>query len=232
MKLGLLIITGIVLALLAGTLFFPASCHPADMLGYVEHAGAWGPVALGVVYIICCVFLIPGSIPTLAAGFLFGVPMGSVAAVAGSTAGACVAFQLGRTMARGWVARAVAPSRRFASLDNAIGEQGFKVVLLTRLSPISPFIVLNYLLGLTKVPFRDYLLGSVIGMIPGTVLFVYIGAGLRSLAGVTAYGKARIPATPAEHVFFWAGLVVTVIVSVVLARVAQRALQRPGQPSA
>jgi uncharacterized membrane protein YdjX (TVP38/TMEM64 family) len=200
------------------------------MLGCVEHAGVWGPVVLGVIYIVCCVFLIPGSIPTLAAGFLFGVPVGGVTAVVGSTVGACVAFQLGRTVARAWVSRAVAHSRKFAAIDDVIGEQGFKVVLLTRLSPISPFIVLNYLLGLTKVSFRAYLAGSLIGMIPGTVLFVYIGAGLRSLADVTAYGRDRVPATPAERLLFWAGLTATVIISIVLARVAHRALQHAGPP--
>jgi uncharacterized membrane protein YdjX (TVP38/TMEM64 family) len=230
MKLRLLIIIVLVLGLLAGVVFFPALPCAADMLGCVARSGVWGPVVLGAVYIVCCVFLIPGSIPTLAAGFLFGVPVGSVAAVAGSTIGACVAFGVGRTIARGWVTRAVAHSRKFASIDNAIGEQGFKVVLLTRLSPISPFIILNYLLGLTKVSFRAYLLGSLIGMIPGTVLFVYIGAGLRSLAQATAYGQGHAPATPMERPLFWAGLAFTVIASIVLARLAHRALQRAGPP--
>ena len=104
------------------------------------------------------------------------------------------------------------------------------MVLLTRLSPISPFIILNYLLSVTRVSFRDYLLGSLIGMIPGTVLFVYIGAGLRSLADVTAYGSGRVAATLLDRALFWAGMALTVIASVVLARIAHRALRRPGSP--
>ena len=113
-------------------------------------------------------------------------------------------------MARDWIARRIARSRRFTAIDRMIGRHGFKVVLLSRLSPISPFVILNYLFSLTKVSFREYALGSLIGMIPGTVMFVYFGAGLRSLAEVTAYAKGQLPPTPAERVFFWAGLAVTV----------------------
>ncbi len=169
----------------------------------------WGPVVLGLFYIVFCVLLIPGTIPTLAAGFLFGVGIGSLTAIAGSTAGACVAFLVGRTLARRLVAQRVAHSRRFAALDTAIGKHGFKIVLLTRLSPVSPFVVLNYMFGLTKVPFWEYVAGSLIGMIPGTVLFVYFGAGLRSLAQVRAFSRGQGPGSETERVVFWIGIVVT-----------------------
>jgi len=216
------LVTGIAAALL----LLPVIPCLADVLGCVARSGIWGPVVLGVFYVVCCVFLVPGSIPTLASGFLFGVLGGSLTAILGSTVGACAAFLVGRTMARGWVARRIARSRRFAAIDRMIGRHGFKVVLLSRLSPISPFVVLNYLFSLTKVSFREYALGSLIGMIPGTVLFVYFGAGLRSLAEVTAYARGQLPPTPAERVFFWAGLAVTVVIAVLLARLAHRSLQR------
>ncbi len=198
----------------------------ANALECVERSGVWGPVVLGLFYIVCCVFLVPGSIPTLAAGFLFGVLLGSVTAVIGSTAGACAAFLVGRVIARGRVARWITRSRRFTAIDHMIGRHGFKVVLLSRLSPISPFVVVNYLFSLTRVSFGEYTLGSLIGMIPGTVLFVYFGAGLRSLAQVTAFAEGRIPPTATERVFFWAGLAVTVMITVVLARLAHTWLQR------
>ncbi len=216
----------LVVGLVAALLWPPVVACLADALGCVARSGVWGPVVLGVFYVVCCVFLVPGSIPTLAAGFLFGVLLGSLTAILGSTVGACAAFLVGRTMARDWVARRIARSRRFTAIDRMIGRHGFKVVVLSRLSPISPFVVLNYLFSLTKVSFREYALGSLIGMIPGTVLFVYLGAGLRSLAEVTAYAEGRIPPTPAERVFFWAGLAVTVVITVVLARLAHRSLQR------
>jgi uncharacterized membrane protein YdjX (TVP38/TMEM64 family) len=220
-------IFAVILAGLAVTaLVLPVVPCMADALVCVEQSGVWGPVVLCVFYVVCCVFLVPGSIPTLAAGFLFGVLAGSLTAVIGSTVGACAAFLVGRTMARGWVARRIARSRRFTEIDRMIGRHGFKVVLLSRLSPISPFVILNYLFSLTKVSFWEYASGSLIGMIPGTVMFVYFGAGLRSVAQVREYAKGQIPSTPTERVFFWAGLVVAVAVTVFLARLAHTSLRR------
>jgi len=216
----------ILVGLIAALLLPPVIQCLADALRCVERSGVLGPVVLGVFYVVCCVFLVPGSIPTLTAGFLFGVPLGSLTALLGSTAGACAAFRVGRTMARDWIARRIARSRRFTAIDRMIGRHGFKVVLLSRVSPISPFVILNYLFSLTKVSFWEYALGSLIGMIPGTVMFVYFGAGLRSLADVTAYARGQIPPTAAERVFFWAGLAATVAITVLLARLAHRALQR------
>jgi uncharacterized membrane protein YdjX (TVP38/TMEM64 family) len=220
------IIAAIVVGLVAALLTPPAVRCLTDALGCVERSGVWGPIVLCVFYIVSCVFLVPGSIPTLAAGFLFGVLLGSVTAVIGSTIGACVAFLVGRTMARGWIARRIARSRKFTAIDRMIGRNGFKVVLLSRLSPISPFVVLNYLFSLTKVSFWQYTWGSLLGMIPGTVMFVYFGAGLRSLAQVSAYARGELPPTPVERVVFWGGLAVAVAVTLVLARLAHASLQR------
>jgi uncharacterized membrane protein YdjX (TVP38/TMEM64 family) len=220
------IVGGLAGGLVAAALLLPVIPCLADVLGCVARSGVWGPILLGVFYVVCSVFLVPASIPTLAAGFLFGVFLGSLTAILGSTAGACAAFLAGRMMARGRVARRIARSRKFAAIDRMIGRNGFKVVLLSRLSPISPFVILNYLFSLTNVSFREYALGSLIGMIPGTVLFAYFGAGLRSLAEVTAYAEGQLPTTPAERVFFWAGLAATVAIVVVLAHLAHRSLQR------
>jgi uncharacterized membrane protein YdjX (TVP38/TMEM64 family) len=128
-------------------------------------------------------------------------------------------------IARDWVARRVARSRRFTALDNAVDEHGLKVVALSRLSPIAPYAILNYVFGLTKVPFWKYLLGTVIGVMPGMVLYVYVGAGLRSLAEMAAYTRGEGRITPEYRLFFWAGLAVTVIVTVLLMRLAQRVLR-------
>lgn len=225
-RIRLVVLVAVTAALIAAILLLPVIPCVAHALECVERSGVWGPVVLGVFYVVSCVFLVPGSIPTLASGFLFGVALGSLTAVIGSTIGACVAFGVGRTMARGWVARRIARNRRFGAIDRMIGRHGFKIVLLSRLSPISPFIVLNYLFSLTKVSFWEYALGSLVGMIPGTVLFVYFGAGLRSLAEVTAYAKGEVPPTPAERVVFWAGLAVAVVVTLLLAKLAHTSLQR------
>ena len=230
-KIGLVILAVVAAGLIMAWLRLPVLPCIVDFLGCVERAGMWGPVVLGLFYVVFSVLLVPGSIPTLAAGFLFGVGIGSLTAIVGSTAGACVAFLVGRTLARRWVARRVAHSRRFAALDHAVGEHGFKIVLLTRLSPVSPFVVLNYMFGLTKVSFREYAAGSLIGMIPGTVLFVYFGAGLRSLAEVRAFSQGQGPAAATERAVFWIGLVITMVIVVVLTKLARNVLRQAAPAS-
>lgn len=192
----------------------------------VAALGPWGPVALIGVYVVFCVFLLPASIPTLAAGILFGVLKGSLVAMAGGAAGACVAYWIGRLAARDWVARRIASSRRFTALDNAVDEQGFTVVFLSRLSPIAPYAILNYAFGLTKVSFWKYVLGTVIGVAPAMIMFVYVGAGLRSFAEVAAYARGEGPTVPVYRVFFWVGLTVTVLVTMLLMRLGAKVLRR------
>ncbi|MCL5123351.1 MAG: TVP38/TMEM64 family protein, partial [Deltaproteobacteria bacterium] len=114
----------------------------------------WAPVFVAGFYVLATVLLVPGSVITLGAGFLFGVPLGLLTVWIGANLGAAVAFLLGRTIARGWVEQKVKGNPKFAAIDEALGKEGFKIVLLLRLSPIFPFSLLNYVLGITKVPFR------------------------------------------------------------------------------
>ncbi|OHB63047.1 MAG: hypothetical protein A2Y76_12665 [Planctomycetes bacterium RBG_13_60_9] len=226
MKVKLVILAGIIIGLIAAAFLLPLSQWLTALLERIGGLGPWGPVALGSLYVVSCVFLIPASIPTVAAGFLFGAVMGSLTAIIGGTAGACAAFTLGRTIARDWVTRRIARSRRFTALDDATGEHGFKIVLLSRLSPISPFIILNYFFGLTKVSFWDYTWATFIGTAPGMIMFVYLGAGLRSVAEVTAYARGQGQITTTHRVFFWGGLVVTGVVTVLLTHIARAALRK------
>ena len=176
-------------------------------------------------YVVACVLFLPGSILTIGAGFLFKLRSGTVTVSIGATLGACAAFWVGRTVARGWVAKKIAGNAKFAAIDEAVGREGFKIVLLTRLSPVFPFNLLNYAFGLTRVRFRSYALASWIGMLPGTIMYVYIGSGLRSLADAAAGGGQQ---SPAQRIFFWAGLAVAVAVAVLVVRIARRALQAGG----
>src|SRR5437763_13181852 len=127
---------------------------------------AWGPVVFAAVYVLACLVL-PGSLITLAAGSLFGVVVGAAVASLSSVTGACLAFWLGRTLARGLVERGLAGNPRFRALDQAVAAGGFKIVLLTRLSPLFPFTLLNYAFGLTMVRFRASVPASWIGMLQG-----------------------------------------------------------------
>jgi len=167
--------------------------------------------------------LLPGSVLTLGAGFLFKIVIGTVTVSIGSTLGACAAFMVGRTIARNWIAGKVARNKKFAAVDEAVAQQGFKIVLLTRLSPVFPFNILNYAFGLTKISFWKYALGSWIGMLPGTLMYVYFGAGLRSLADVAA---GNVEKNAAGRLFFWLGLAATIAVTVFVTRIARKALRQ------
>lgn len=207
----------------AGIFLFPkANSVLTSILEWTKGMGPWGIVYLAAVYAVACVLFLPGSILTLGAGFAFGLTGGTVATVIGSLLGVSASFLLGRTVARKWVEKATSSHPRFLAIDRAVGREGFKIVLLTRLSPVFPFNLLNYGFGVTRVRFRDYFLGSWIGMFPGTVLYVYLGTAAKSL---TDLASGNMEGGTAKQVLLAAGLVATVLVTVVITRVAKRALK-------
>ena len=173
-----------------------------DALAWIESAGAIGPLVFFGLYIAACVFMLPGSILTLGAGAVFGVVNGSLLVSLSSTVGATAAFLVGRYLARDMVAHRISGNDTFSAIDNAVAGEGWKIVGLTRLSPVFPFNLLNYAFGLTRVSLRDYVLASWIGMIPGTLMYVYLGSLAGSLAelGEKESGRAR---TPAEWALYW-----------------------------
>jgi len=215
------------------------SAFNARLTGFLETVrglGSWGPVIVGAAFIPACLFFLPGSPLTLFGGFAFGQTFGGLALVtacvsAGSTLGASAAFLVGRSVARGWIEKKVAAHPRFRALDAAVADQGFKIVLLTRLSPAFPFSLLNYAFGLTRVSFRDFVLASWIGMLPGTILYVYIGSTVGALADVVA---GKIEKSPAQQALFYAGLAATLAVTLFVTRIANRALAEavPGETDA
>ena len=181
--------------------------------------GSW--LAFVAAYVVAAVLVIPGSILTLAAGFLFGLPTGVVLVSIGSVLGAGAAFLVGRFFARDWVADRIAGLPRFKALDSATRHEGFVIVLLARLSPLFPFNLLNYGLGLTGVTFRDYILASWVGMLPVTVVYVYIGTLAKDLTQLTSGDFDR---GPAGIVLLVAGFVATVALTVLITRKANRTL--------
>lgn len=188
-----------------------------NLLTAIDGLGWIGPVVFVAVYVIATVLFLPGSALTLGAGALFGVVRGSILVSVASTLGATAAFLVGRYIARDWVARKIQGNAKFDAIDVAVGREGWKIVGLTRLSPIFPFNLLNYAYGLTKVRLRDYVLASWIGMMPGTVMYVYIG----SLARL---GAEAGEAPAAQTVMRLVGLAATVVVTLYITRVAKRAL--------
>jgi uncharacterized membrane protein YdjX (TVP38/TMEM64 family) len=190
-------------------------------LTWVDSLGSVGAIAFIIIYILATVAFFPGSILTLGAGVVFGVVLGSFYVFIGATIGATAAFLVGRYLARGWVAEKIQGNNKFQAIDEAVGKEGLKIVLLTRLSPIFPFNLLNYAYGVTGVSLKDYLLGCA-GMIPGTIMYVYIG----SLAGSLATIGTSTPAT--NPVLQWAirliGFIATVAVTLYVTKIARQAL--------
>jgi uncharacterized membrane protein YdjX (TVP38/TMEM64 family) len=188
---------------------------------WVASLGAWGPIAFIVGYVAACVAFIPGLVLTIAAGTIFGwagVPYVFVGAGLGATA----AFLIARYIARAAVERKLGANPRFAAVDRAIARDGRKIVTLLRLSPVFPFNLLNYALGLTQVRLADYLL-AMIGILPGTLLYVYAGKVLGDVAALAA--GAAPPKGPAYYAVLGLGLAATVVVTTIVTRIARRALR-------
>jgi len=188
-------------------------------LDWVGQLGPWGPIIFIAIYILATVLFIPGSVLTLGAGAVFGVAWGSIYVSIGSTLGATCAFLVGRYLARNAIARKIEGNERFAAIDKAVANEGWKIVGLTRLSPVFPFTLLNYAFGLTRVKLQDFVLASWIGMMPGTVMYVYLG----SLAKAATGERTR---TTGEWVLYGVGLLATVVVTVFVTRIAKKALEK------
>jgi len=219
----LLLLIGTIPALFFAAKYFHIQDHLKQILASLSTLGPWGPILFVTLYILAAVFFIPGSVLTLGAGALFGVFWGSVYVSLGSTLGATAAFLVGRYFARGAISRKIDGNPRFAAIDKAVAVDGWKIVGLTRLSPVFPFTLLNYAFGITRVSLRDYVLASWIGMMPGTVMYVYLG----SLAQAATAQRSR---TTAEWVLYGVGLLATMVVTIYVTRVAKRALNARIQP--
>lgn len=215
--------------LLVGAVLLPVTGWLRAVLAWVHGLGAWAPFVFAALYVGACVLCVPGSLLTLGAGFLFGVVPGALLVSFASVTGATLAFLLGRYAARDWVSRRISENDRLRSLDEAVAREGWKFVLLTRLSPAFPFNLLNYAFGLTRVSLRAFVLASWLGMAPGTLLYVYLGSLAADLASLGTGGRVR---SPAEWAFYALGLVATVAVTVHATRLARKALAGTAQPRA
>ena len=179
-------------------------------------------VFLGV-YILATVLLLPGSLLTIGGGWLFGFVEGLVVVSLSSTLAASSSFLIGRYLARAWVEGKISEDARYRSLDRAIGERGFFVVLLTRLSPLFPYNLLNYAWGVSSVRLSRYVLASWMGMIPGTLLYVYLGAAASDVSQL--FSGASREAVGKEWLFI-VGLAATAVLVIFIARLATKNLNQ------
>jgi uncharacterized membrane protein YdjX (TVP38/TMEM64 family) len=194
-----------------------------ELASGVRELGAWGPLAFIAGYAVAVVAFVPALPLTLAGGAIFGPLAGAAYVFAAASLGACGAFLVARHAARGRVERRIAGSPRFAAVDRAIADQGLRIAFLLRLSPVFPFSLLNYVLGLTRVRFPDYALAC-LGMLPATAAYAYLGSLIGDLAGLGA-PPAADPASPwLRRGLSALGVVATLAVVALLARIARRAL--------
>jgi uncharacterized membrane protein YdjX (TVP38/TMEM64 family) len=193
-----------------------------ELTRMIASAGFWGPVLFVTAYAVATVCLIPGSLLTLAAGALFGLVQGATVVFLGAMLGSSLAFLASRYVARTSVEARLARHPRFAAVDRAIAQDGRRIVFLLRLSPIFPFALLNYALGLTRVRFIDYVAAGV-GMLPGTILYVYYGKLVGDVASLAS------GAVVSRGAAYWGvlllGLTATVLATALVTRRARAALQ-------
>lgn len=195
--------------------------HVVPVVAAVHRLGAAGPALFILIYIAAVVAFIPGAWFTFAGGAVFGLLPAVLYALTAATVGSTLAFLLGRHGARRFVARHLL-SPRFAAIDRAVCAQGRRIVFLLRLSPVAPFNVLNYALGLTTLPVRDFVVASA-GMIPSTILYAYAGALAEEALALA--GEAAVPKTTSYYAMLWTGLIATAAATLVVARAAGHALR-------
>lgn len=220
LKLAALVVVLAVLFVLG--YIFDVPGHLRAVLDWIRNLGVIAPVVFIVLYICVTVLFVPGSILTLGAGAVFGLLWGTVLVSIGSTLGATAAFLVGRYFMRDWVSQKTAQSERFGAIDDAIGREGGKIVLLLRLSPVFPYNLSNYLFSLTKVGVGSYMLASWIGMLPGTIMYVYVGTIIQTLAELGTEGRAR---TTGEWVLYGVGLLATIAVTIFVTKLARQAIR-------
>lgn len=218
----------LIAALLVATLvtagkYFHIEMVMRSALEWIAGLGPLAPLIFIGLYIGAAILFIPGAILTVGAGIEFGLVAGTIYVSIGATLGATGAFLIGRYLARSWVAHKLAGDPNFSAIDRAVAKEGWKIVGLARLSPVFPFNLLNYAFGLTDIRLREYFLASWAGMIPGIVMYVYVGTLVGDL---TRAGTATATPAPGRWVLEIVGLIATVAVAVYVTAVARKALRQ------
>lgn len=207
----------LVAVIAAALALIPSKQLAISFVGWMRGQGAAAVMIFALAYVLAAVLLIPASALTLGAGFVYGTVWGTLLVVPASMAAALLSFAIARRLVRAWVVARVEGKPRFAALDRAIGRSGFKITLLVRLSPIFPFGLLNYALGVTEIRARDYLVASLLGMLPGTIAYVYLGSLVTSATELGGGGRSWL---------YWVGGALTIVASIAITVIARQALRR------
>ncbi|XP_031496475.1 uncharacterized protein LOC116261767 [Nymphaea colorata] len=191
--------------------------------GFIEGYGPAGYALFVAVYAGLEILAIPAIPLTMSAGLLFGGVTGTIIVSISGTVAAAVAFLIARYFARERILKLVEGNKKFLAIDKAIGENGFRVVTLLRLSPLLPFSLGNYLYGLTSVKFVPYVLGSWLGMLPGT--WAYVSAGAFGRAIIQEESDLGLPGGNGQLLTLGLGLLATALAATYVTRLAKEAIK-------
>jgi uncharacterized membrane protein YdjX (TVP38/TMEM64 family) len=209
-------------AIIASLAFLPAQQYLNSFTEWIHGLGFWGVCIFVVVYMLVCLVLLPGSVLSVVGGFLFGLLGGIVMASLGATLGATAAFIIARVIVRDWIEHRLASHPKFCAVDRAVATQGFKIVLLVRLCSLLPYDLSSYLFGFTKISMGRYVLATWLGRLPEVFIWTYVGTTAKSLSDVAS---GTIELGVGRQVFLGVGVFTMMIVTLVLANVARKALR-------
>jgi uncharacterized membrane protein YdjX (TVP38/TMEM64 family) len=213
----------VILALSVASAVLPVKEWIRSFISWVQQLGAAGVIVFIVAYTVATVLFLPGWIFTVGAGLIYGIVGGTLVALTGAVIGATLAFLVARYILRKNIEEFAKKNPRFRAIDDAIGKNGWKIIGLLRLSPLIPFNLSNYFYGITAVSLKAYVAISAIGMIPGTLLYAYLGA--IGKAGIS--GEKTQQSTP-QYVLLGVGLIATIAVTILVSRIARNALKKSG----
>ncbi|HEX4140845.1 MAG TPA: TVP38/TMEM64 family protein [Candidatus Methylacidiphilales bacterium] len=196
--------------------------YTVDAMRFIHDSGPWGWALFIGLYALCCLLFVPGSILTIAGGAVYGFFGGAALVLAGNGLGSVLCLLVTRFFLRDWMARKIAANPRLRAIEKAMKSHDWKLVFLTRLSPVMPFSLINYSLGVTSISAWRFLGATELGAVPATLVYVYIGTLIGNLARL---GPEIRQHRPIEYLLQGAGLVVAIAVTVYVTRLAARALK-------
>jgi uncharacterized membrane protein YdjX (TVP38/TMEM64 family) len=186
---------------------------------WIAHSGWVGVGWFILLYTLTCVFFLPGSILTIGAGAVYGFWFSTALVAVSSTVGAAVNFLTSRYLARNWMQRKIGQNSKFRALEKAVSSEGWRMILISRMSPIIPHSLVSYAAGLMQISFWRFTLASFVGFLAPSAAYTYLGAivgkALRTSAGVT-------PHDPVTWAFYGVGLAATLAITAITTRVARR----------
>ena len=220
---GTAVVAAIVLAVTLSR-FFPVVSFVETLQERVMSWGAWAGICYPLLFAACNILLLPGGVLAVGGGFFFGLWWGFLIVFAGNIVSTAISFSLSRFVARRWFERKLSANPTLRALGPAVERESWKIILLSQLHPLFPTSLLNYFYGLTRIRFSTYMLWASIGRMPGLFFYAYMGT-LGQLAVRIMRGKSypRI-----LEYWIWGGaFIITVLLLIVLGRVARRAFQTP-----